>query len=72
MRYHCGLERTCNKSSNCNCCMNYYALVWENEIKFKYALRDKNVVTTCPGLMITPPLEAKGNSGLESIIASNP
>ena len=52
--------------------MNYYALVWENEIKFKYALRDKNVVTTCPGLMITPPLEAKGNSGLESIIASNP
>ena len=43
MGYHCGLERTCDKSSNCNYCTNYYALVWENEIKFKYALRDKKI-----------------------------
>ena len=42
------------------------------EMKFNHSLKDRKMLTTCPGLMIIPPLEAKGNSRLESMSASNP
>ena len=46
--------------------------MWYYEIKFDFTLGDKCLLTTCPGLMIISPLEARGNSRLESTNASNP
>ena len=49
--------------------MSTRALMLNYEIEFINSLRDIIVLTTCPGLMIIPPLEAIGNSRLVSMSA---